>query len=122
MPSKWSRIAEEVLAIEQDLQERLRKASNSGKGPRVDDFEIVSFEQVWGSTALGFSGIGGQMMTSAQTYVLVPDSNFPEQRCLVYFAGIFAYEADYCKAFREDLMRQHMEPVIRCGKYREKSN
>ena len=34
------------------------------------EFEVISvFSQTWGSTALGFGGIGGQAITSAYTTI-----------------------------------------------------
>ena len=46
------------------------------------------FPQTWGSTALGFGGIGGQAITSA--YVCVIESNLLGQFA-VYFGGMLAY-------------------------------
>jgi hypothetical protein len=46
------------------------------------------FPQTWGSTALGFGGIGGQAITSA--YVCVIESNLVGQYA-VYFGGRLAY-------------------------------
>lgn len=37
---------------------------------RYPQFEINVFLQTWGSTCLGFGGIGGQAMTSAYTTVI----------------------------------------------------
>lgn len=53
------------------------------------DIEVYAmFAQTWGSTALGFGGLGGQAITDAYTTVL--------KSCLgmgysVYFGGRFAY-------------------------------
>ena len=46
------------------------------------------FVQTWGSTALGFGGIGGQAITSA--YVSVIESNLTGEFA-VYFHGMLAY-------------------------------
>ena len=105
-------MAREVLAIENDLPYRFDYAEER---PTIDDFELYTFKQTWGSTALGFGGIGGQAMTEARTYVFVPVTC--NQKCFVYFAGRFAYKADYCKALVEDIRNQNMEPVYRAGKY-----
>jgi len=45
------------------------------------------FPQTWGSTALGFGGIGGQAMTPAYTVVI----ESPYAGYLVYFGGRIAY-------------------------------
>jgi hypothetical protein len=107
-------IAREILAIEADLPYRL---DYSEERPSIDDFELYTFNQTWGSTALGFGGIGGQAITQARTYVFVPMTCL--QKCYVYFAGRFAYKADYCEAFKEDLRNQDMAPVYQAGKYRK---
>lgn len=114
MSNKLTMTAMEILAIESDLP--LRFEYKDRPYPTVDDFEMFTFEQVWGSTALGFGGIGGQAMTSARTYVLVPINC--DQKCFVYFAGRFAYKADYCNKLVEDIRAQRMEPVSGAGKYK----
>lgn len=110
-------MAREILAIEADLPYRLDY--NEKPRPTIDDFELYTFNQVWGSTALGFGGIGGQAMTQARTYVFVPVTC--NQKCFVYFGGRFAYNADYCEAFKEDIRNQNMAPVARSGKYRNEN-
>lgn len=50
------------------------------------------FVQTWGSTALGFGGIGGQAITSA--YVCVIESNLISGQYAVYFGGMLAYVID----------------------------
>jgi hypothetical protein len=112
--SKLVTMARELLAIEEDLPFRLDY--NKERNVTTDDFEIHIFEQVWGSTALGFGGMGGQAITSATTYVLVPIH--ANARCFVYFAGRFAYPADYCEEFKKDLIAQRMVSVRDSGKYR----
>ena len=106
-------MAREILAIEADLPFRLDYTETPK--PSIDDFELYTFNQTWGSTALGFGGIGGQAMTTARTYVFVPVTC--NQKCFVYFAGRFAYKADYCKALTEDVRNGCMECVSRAGKY-----
>lgn len=117
MSNKLVSMARELLSIEADLP--FRFDYNETPKPSIDDFELYTFEQVWGSTALGFGGVGGQAMTSARTYVFVPmECN---QKCFVYFAGRFAYKADYCEMLREDIRKNQMEPVSRAGKYLNKN-
>ena len=111
--SKLTRMARELLMIEEDLPFRLSPGKDQ---PTIDDFELYTFNQLWGSTALGFDGFGGSAMTPATTYVFVPVG--VEQKCFVYFAGRFAYSADLSEAFKEDLRNHNMEPVYRSGKYR----
>ena len=107
--SKLTRIARELLTIEEDFQFRVNNPLN-----KPHDFDLYIFEQIWGSTALGFGGVGGDAMTSAMTYVFVPQV---EDDCIVYFAGRFAYKVPYSRVFADDIAKQHMESVYRAGKY-----
>jgi hypothetical protein len=82
----------------------------------ADDLDVYTFPQMWGSTALGFGGIGGQAMTKALTTVIYdPHNDF----CAVFFDGRLAY---YYKnpsgAFFEDIRLMRMEPCSRSAKYR----
>ena len=113
MSNKLTQMAREILSIEADLPYRFDY--NENPRPTLDDFDLYTFEQVWGSTVLGFGGIGGAAMTSARTYVFVPVSC--NQKCFVYFAGRFAYAANYSEKFMEDVRKGNMEPVSRAGKY-----
>ena len=114
MSNKLTRMAREILAIEADLPYRFDYSNNSN--PTLDDFEIHVFEQTWGSTALGFGGVGGQAMTSATTYVFIPIGI--NQKCFVYFAGSFAYAVDYSDKFMKDVLGGNMAAVYESGKYK----
>lgn len=81
----------------------------------IDDFYLETFQQVWPSTALGFPGLGGQKITTATTYVLVPVLS--SQKYHVYFAGEYAYSAYYSDAFAEDLKNRNMASVLHSDKY-----
>ena len=59
--------------------------------------------------------IGGDKITTATTYVLMPMVDGED--CIVYFAGRFAYKVPYSTVFRDDVAEQRMEPVYRSGKY-----
>lgn len=113
MSNKLTKMAREILCIESDLPFRFDYKTKTR--PTIDDFDIYTFEQTWGSTALGFGGVGGSAMTTARTYVLVPESD--EQKCFVYFAGRFAYAVDYSEKFMTDVYNKNMESVARAGKY-----
>ena len=64
------------------------------------------FPQTWGSTALGFGGIGGQAITSA--YVCVIESDLLGQFA-VYFGGRLAYVIERPNAkFMEDITAHRM--------------
>lgn len=117
MSNKLTQIAKEILLIEADLSYRLDYSENPR--PTIDDFEMYTFEQTWGSTALGFGGIGGQAITSARTYVFVPMNC--DQKCHVYFAGRYAYSAKYSRTFMEDVSKMNMASVPMSSKYAQKT-
>jgi hypothetical protein len=56
------------------------------------------FPEVWGSTALGFGGMGGASMTPAYT-VIVSRPNV----AAVYWGGGFAYAVEHTEAFVADI-------------------
>jgi hypothetical protein len=78
------------------------------------------FPQIWGSTSLGFGGIGGQAITSA--YTIVIQSDIDHSYC-VYFGGQFAYRIERSnEKFREDMLNQQLSQVAGAkGKY-ERTN
>lgn len=117
MSNKLTSMAKELLIIEEDLPFRFDYIDRTRKEfPNIDDFELYTFEQTWGSTALGFGGISGQAITTAQTYVFVPVG--VDQKCFVYFAGRFAYAVEYSKKFMEDVMKHNVAAKYEAGKYR----
>jgi len=61
-------------------------AMNTNDKHYIHDFEVTMFAQTWGSTALGFGGIGGAAMTPAYTVILSRGNNYN-----VYFGGRHAY-------------------------------
>lgn len=84
----------------------------------LPEFEFYMFPQIWGSTSLGFGGIGGQAMTSAYTTVIVDDYY---GWCGVFFGEILAYTVfNPNQMFYEDLHNRQMESVSRQGKYLRK--
>lgn len=108
--NKITKMARELLMINEDFPFRL---GADARRISVDGFEIYTFTQAWGSTALGFDGIGGQTITEANTYVLEPVApNAPDYKtCHVYFAGRYAYSVPYGTQFCVDLVSQNMAPV-----------
>jgi hypothetical protein len=79
---------------------------NVQRRPLEHEIEIFSFPQTWSSTALGFSGIGGQAMTTAQTVVISMEGN-----AWVYIGGQLAYRVDNWhrnEAFTRDMKNHHM--------------
>ena len=99
------KIASELIDVYRDITLRRKK---------IEEFDIYDFDQTWGSTALGFGGVGGSMMTTARTYVLVPEK---EEIAYVYFGGRFAYKCGINDRFREDIRNCRMASVMESGKY-----
>lgn len=91
--------------------------------PTETECEIYAmFVQTWGSTALGFGGVGGAAMTPTYTVVVLG----PEGQFAIYWNGTHAYTVDpntqtdeERKAFLEDLTNRvtvgAMEAVVRYG-------
>lgn len=100
--------ARQLLFIEEDMR-------------RMDpekEFDIYMFEQTWGSTALGFGGMGGSAMTTETTFVLIP---YDREIGYVFFGANFAYKIDgYNALFIEDLRKHRMASVRESGKYKRK--
>jgi hypothetical protein len=84
--------------------------------PEVWECEVYAmFAQTWGSTALGFGGIGGAAMTPAYTVIV----RGPDGHLAVYFGLRLAYVVDWStqteaqrKAFDEDVAKRWTVNVI----------
>lgn len=100
----FSIINELLLDFKKDLKE-------------PDDIDVYVFPQGWGSTALGYGGMGGSAMTSSHTIVLYAQY-FNIVR--VYFGcKRLAYEiANPNKLFFKDLFSGGLEECSKAGKYR----
>ena len=80
------------------------------------ELEMYMFPQTWGSTVLGFGGIGGQAMTTAQTVVV---EDYENGWYSVFFNNGLAYllkNPNQC--FFEDLKNWRMKSVREHGAYR----
>ena len=104
--SKLINMAMQLLSIYEDIKYRTDET----------DFEIHDFDQIWGSTALGFPGMGGQAITCERTWVLIPESTY--DCAYVYFGGRFAYKASMSDRFVDDLRNKHMASVMESGRYK----
>ena len=83
--------------------------------------ELTVFSQTWGSTALGFGGIGGQAMTSAYTTVIW---DYTMNIWAVYFVNRLAYIIrDPNDLFMENVFKsRNVASVAEYGKYKKKIN
>ena len=104
---KLLKMAAQIIDIANDLRYRLDSVD-------FDDGDLYDFDQTWGSTALGFGGMGGQMMTTERTYVFIPNNI---NTAYVYFGSRFAYATRINDRFREDIRSHNMAPVNGQGRY-----
>lgn len=81
--------------------------------PSSSELRVYSFPQTWGSTALGFGGIGGAAMTTATTTVILYES------CgLVYFGQRKAYLIERInETFWNDVCKFNMAYCDESSKY-----
>jgi hypothetical protein len=80
--------------------------------PTMDEVEVYAFPQTWGSTALGFNGLGCSAMTTALTIVV----RYATVSC-IYFGGSHAYTiTDITEAFEKDLHGFNMRDVATARK------
>lgn len=107
------RMAQELINIADDLKYRLKTIN-------FDEGDLYDFDQTWGSTALGFGGCGGSAMTTARTYVFIPEEPTRDEysgKAFVYFGGRFAYCTPINERFKEDIRRHNMASVAERGRY-----
>ena len=80
------------------------------------EIEMYMFPQTWGSTSLGFGGIGGQAITTAYTVVV---NDYHDGYCSVFFGNQLAYLIkNPNQAFYEDMKKGSMKPSSKAGEYR----
>lgn len=76
---------------------------------------VIVFPQMWGSTSLGFEGLGGCAMTEAYTTVIIERNSGIYG---VFFDESFAYMTDQVTPeFLEDLQKRNMKSVSEAKKY-----
>lgn len=99
---------------------RARACTMVPSRPWESDIELVAmFRETWGSTALGFGGMGGSAMTEAYTTVLMVGMRY----YLVYWGGRLGYAMDTWdarfnnKAFQADLAQHRTQSRRDIGQY-----
>jgi hypothetical protein len=115
----WRKLTKEEqgVAMKTDTVPRVSKI----RRPMSDELEVIMFPQTWGSTALGYGGMGGAAMTSAYTIIL----SFHLQTYCVYFGGgRLAYKLEYANMSKEgrenffmDMANRNMADVRGSTKY-----
>lgn len=59
--------------------------------PTAEEVDVVLFEQTWGSTALGYGGLGGAAMTPAYSVVV----STHKEACVYFGGGHLAYRVTF---------------------------
>ncbi len=90
-----------------------RQGEKKTRRPHVSEISVYHFPQMWGSTALGFGGIGGAAMTEAYTTVVI----LQDKIAAVFFAGRYAYTAEANMAFMNDLRANQMADTEQVKRY-----
>lgn len=106
-----TKMARQLLNISNDLRSRHPAGTNN-----FDNGEIYDFDQMWGSTALGFGGIGGAAMTTERTYVFIPYCQ--DDKAFVYFGDRFAYECPVCDRLYQDIKNYQVASVMESVRYK----
>ena len=84
---------------------------------QADEVEVVMFPQTWGSTALGYGGMGGAAITGAYTVVVSYETHI----CVYFGYGRLAYRLDYAEMSaegRKDLHGHSLKDIAGSGVYR----
>lgn len=81
--------------------------------PTEGEISVTQFPQTWGSTSLGFGGLGGSAFTTSDTTVVECG-----KWAAVYFGGRFAYLANVESSdFKEDIVFKQLKPVCESAVY-----
>lgn len=84
--------------------------------PTAYTVDIHHFHQVWGSTALGFGGMGGAAMTGAYTTVIISGDS-----AAIFLGGRWAYSIDgYNEKLNEDIKHCNIASLSNSKKYLKK--
>lgn len=109
----------EYIYREPPHRDKASKEEMRKRRPNQDYVNVIQFPQEWSSTALGFGGVGGAAMCSADTTIIES-----EDACVaVYFAGRFAYRIKRPnQKFWEDVGVQQLVSVAQHAKYERKDH
>ncbi len=103
--------------IQERFWNEIKNELDDGSGKKYyPEFEMTMFMQTWGSTALGFGGIGGQAMTNAYTTVVREEYS---GWVGVFFGESLAYKINNPnQKFYEDMKDGNMQPTYKASVYR----
>lgn len=100
------KMARELITITEYLRDKY--------GIYYAEGDLFDFDELWGSTTLGFGGVGGSAMIWARTYVFIPKGI---EEAYVFFGDRFAYKTTMNDRFWEDVKNCQMASVMESGKY-----
>lgn len=102
-----------AAACHRDLDDLLGY-NDTKRRPTLYDVQVCMFPQTWGSTSLGYGGIGGSAMTTAYTIVV----SRGREHCVYFGCGRLAYKVRYSgktsneyAEFVDDLHKQCLTAV-----------
>lgn len=89
------------------------------RNPYPSEYHVLAmFPQTWGSTSLGFEGIGGAAICDAYTIVIESSYN---GEVLVYFGERFAYRVSSPnELFFKDLAERNLGTISKADSYERK--
>jgi len=101
-------VREPETVFDREKGEHVLTGNVISRRPRRDEISVDMFCQSWGSTALGFGGVGGAAITVAYTIVITTYAG----ASAVYFGGRFAYRVEKPTVeFFEDSLARRMHEV-----------
>lgn len=117
----WRKLSkeEQVSAMKTDTVPRVSRTRRLTS----DEIEVVMFPQTWGSTALGYGGMGGAAVTPA--YTVIVSAMHGLYHCVYFGYGRLAYRLKYDEMssegrerFQKDIASQNMAPVNESVRYK----
>lgn len=89
--------------------------------PLQYEVRVIMFPQTWGSTALGYGGVGGQALTEAYTTIIYFEDHycvyFGNGKIVAYYINAAKISPDGYNNFMKDIRDQNMREVYNRGKY-----
>ena len=102
------------------MKSRTEPTIKRSRRPDTSDIEVELWPQTWGSTALGYGGVGGAAMTPAYTVLVTMGNHY----CVYFGGGRLAYRLDYSQMtpqgrerWRADHAARSLASVREVGRY-----
>lgn len=85
---EWHKMSKEQR--DKAIDEGTVPTTKHTRRPYTNEVDVTMFNQTWGSTALGYGGVGGQALTDAYTVIV----EFLGIYCVYFGCGRLAYKID----------------------------